>query len=183
MPNWCENRLEIKGSKKNVENFINDFREKGFECVMPIPNDLKDTNKVICWYNENWGTKGIGGEIVVKGNAIYFDTAWSPPSKAVLVKISEKYGVDLKLIYIESGCAFEGLIKVKKGIVTRELYIPNYTNPDFIEEMLEIEGDEILDRLETDADIIHGEEVGFEKIERLFKEKKWNDLFNFVYQI
>jgi hypothetical protein len=52
MPNWCENRLTVRGDKKEVEKFRNfilsDDPEKKYELfgkLIPMPEELKETIK------------------------------------------------------------------------------------------------------------------------------------------
>ena len=141
MPNWCENEIRVVKNVENFQRFIKDFTEKGFECVMPIPREMKDPNEIVYWCSENWGTKGIGGDIIVSKNkkSIYFDTAWSPPSDQILMQISIIYGVDFRLTFFETGCAFEGMAVVKGGYITKKVFVPDYMDSRYIDEILEIE--------------------------------------------
>lgn len=44
MPNWVENDVKIIGEEENISTFVKDFTEKGFECVSPMPEVLKEYN-------------------------------------------------------------------------------------------------------------------------------------------
>ena len=51
----CINRLDIKGSKENIETFLKEFHseEKGFSMCCIVPFDLYNNNT---WKIINWGT-------------------------------------------------------------------------------------------------------------------------------
>lgn len=94
MPNFCENYVEIKGSKTEIRNFIDLVTPKfDFEKVLPIPNNCDNTD---LWVSNTWGTnkKALGDvtfkQINNKEITFVFLTSWSPP-KGIYKKLKELF--------------------------------------------------------------------------------------------
>ncbi len=181
MPNWCNNSLRVIGGEENINNFINDFKEKDFEAVLLTPKNLKKPSEKIEWRYSHWGTKGVCKDsIATEENTLFFDTAWSPPSEEYLTKASKKYGVDFELMYQEDGCGFEGIIQVIDGKVVKNVFLDDLANPDFVNKMIEIETfGGLLDRLENEANL---RDTEVDNIRELAEKGEWEALFSAVYK-
>jgi len=114
MPNWCNNNIEITGKEENVKKFVEDFNEKGFECIGTSPEEG--------WYEwnlEHFGTKwNIHPKEIewLDYNNCSFMTAWSPPLP-FYESASEKYQIKIKASYEEYGCMIVGCFEVNYGVV------------------------------------------------------------------
>lgn len=155
MPNWCENYLRVTGNDKDLISFKNRAKQIGkdnktdlsLNNFIPMPKELKDTispcnpNRALRrkfgfdnWYDwriANWGVKcEIDAAHLTdgKGELTYcFDSAWSPPLKAI-EKMSKQYPeLNFYLEYIEPSMAFCGQFevissKIKQDICNRVEY-------------------------------------------------------------
>lgn len=144
MPNWCENRLYVRGERDRLA----DFQQKvagdplaydtpqaktalvlHFSSVRPTPPELLSADRKenpgvfpdwYTWRLENWGTKwdltgvDVCAEIDDTSLTYYFETAWTPPSR--WVEFVQKMWPDLKfrLEYYEPGIGFWGYL-TKEG--------------------------------------------------------------------
>jgi len=138
MPNWCSNKLVVKGNdcnkfyleNRNYEN-LEKKQELDFYKSVPKPLDVYDgdighqerelygTNNWYHWNISNLGTKWNVQDSYYEDKIEYiryfFETAWSPPLPWVL-KISQKYpNLSFELEYCEEGMGFGGLIEFKNG--------------------------------------------------------------------
>ena len=111
MPNWCSNRLIIKGmSFKKFKELYYENEQFSFEKVIPIGEWEYEK---AC---EKWGTKWDCNDTDDYCNddddellEISFSTAWSPP-ELVIEKLRENHPeADVKLLYCEPGCDFCGI--------------------------------------------------------------------------
>ncbi|MFA5696723.1 MAG: hypothetical protein WC917_04795 [Bacilli bacterium] len=142
MPNWCNNILTVKGEEDEIKHFELTAKkddqelslEKLYPCPIPIEKESPETNiekiankldyKAEDWYEwntNNWGTKWDIKDATMDGNEyelIYtFDTAWSPPIKAIK-NFSENFpSLVFILEYDEPGGGSKGLAKIKNGSV------------------------------------------------------------------
>ncbi len=177
MPNWCFNAINMVGEKEDMKRFVDDFEEKGFEAVLPIPSDMQ--SRCTDWCIKHWGTRGVNPDSIEEAEEnFYFYTAWTPPSEEYLSKASEKYNIDIELLYQENLGGFEGVIVVEKGGVVYEISIDDMTNPKRLKDMLKVEtyfG--LLGRLEEDANN-NGVEVD---IQKLVEKDDWETLFSTIY--
>lgn len=145
MPNWCENRLIVRGDKKEVLRFIeknqNDDEALSLEAVVPRPEGIEDRphnsslallldpnipDDKLDWYNwslRHWGTKWDLGEVradLAPGQADYrFMSAWSPPIAWLEAVAKEFPALTLELIYCEPGNAFAGRQLYEQGRLAR----------------------------------------------------------------
>jgi len=120
MPNWCENKLVVRGDKKDMSRFNKTLdKENLLKSFVPIPKDKDDD-----WYHwctENWGTKW---EVEIHNSMIEddyvelsFDSAWGPPI-AWLRIVAKKYPkLKFALKYDEPGMCFMGCAKGSNGII------------------------------------------------------------------
>ena len=133
MPNWCENRLEVRGKEADVDRFAEGFVKNGISAFVPTPKELvEDTGTeeenmkkygAASWYDwrlENWGTKWDITDVYTlerdEGYAAFsFDTAWAPPIEA-FEKISKMFpGLEFILQYEEPLMGFFGQAVFKDG--------------------------------------------------------------------
>jgi len=83
------------------------------------------------WCNLNWGTKWNLCKDSIYYNRVEemkkgykrwclgFDTAWSPPTELIKA-LSKIFPCNITLKYKEEGCCFKGILKIKKGEVSKE---------------------------------------------------------------
>ena len=112
MPNWCMNTLVLKHDNPSMIKRVEDAFAAGRLLSEFIPN----TGDPDDWYSHNiteWGTKwDIGapdGINDIRDNSIvlYFDSAWSPPTKAY--ERLQEMGFEIEAMYYEPGIAFCGI--------------------------------------------------------------------------
>jgi len=120
MPNWCNNTIEIEGTKEQIDKFVSFLDEQGgkewFTFFKPTPPELKEEG----WYEwniENWGTKwNCDAQDWVKVEnpnedessvTFWFDSAWSPPT-ALYEFIESISTMNIKASYNEGGMGFVG---------------------------------------------------------------------------
>ena len=156
MPNWVDNTLRISGAKSDLEKvraqLENGLDEGNFlwNIVHPSEEEMADYKAVIGangktigdptgWYYWNishWGTKWDGSDISVKqdeeGVCYFFNTAWSPPTIA-MVTLSEQFPeIELSLRFIEEqGWGGESEYKAGEESMVEEWDIPD-THKDSI---------------------------------------------------
>lgn len=146
MPNWCENRLQVSGDSKQLDEFIKKAKSKETDLTLnnffPTPPELlecqspndKNPEAMIKkygypdWYEwqiANWGVKWDTHEVRVsrekKKTAFFdFDSPWGPPS--VFIKRVAKLYPKLKFVleYSEPGMFFSGDLIITKGKVTQD---------------------------------------------------------------
>ena len=129
MPNWCYNRLEVQGTKKDMDKFYSYFKINNpkesedfkMEWFLPRPEEAE-------WYSwniDNWGTKWDVCEPYIDhfetdalGNTTFivsFDTAWSPPLAFFdsLTKLLPTLCINME--YEEPGMCFCGEIYYSDG--------------------------------------------------------------------
>lgn len=144
MPNWCLNKIKISGDKNNrrrVSQIIEKLHEQD-DNEIGLLESLVGREPTISgedynnggWYDSNinyWGTKWdlTDNDFIFEetDDSIYleFDTAWSPPLEFCEL-LSKKYGVSVKIKYIEPGMAISGIFEVNdKGEILRD---ENYQN-------------------------------------------------------
>ena len=145
MPNWCQNKVLIKGKREDiiaVKKLLKDTGEENvfsLNKILPIPDELKGTKAppdkpsinlrkkygFDNWYDwciHNWGTKWDTCETqLVKETPrslhYYFNTAWSPPQGA-LVALSRQFpNVRIVVDVREEGMAFGGSMGIENGEV------------------------------------------------------------------
>ena len=144
MPNWCLNKIKISGDKNNrrrVSQIIEKLQEQD-DNEIGLMESLVGREPTISeedynnggWYEANlnyWGTKWdlTDNDFIFEetDDSIYleFDTAWSPPGEFCIL-LSKKYGVSLKMNYIEPEMAISGIFEVNdKGEILRNEYYQN----------------------------------------------------------
>jgi hypothetical protein len=141
MPNWCENRLQVVGERKELDTFLAECFSKDkydrktldFEKIIPLGEPGDDRYGKYC---DRWGTKwnvsdcdidDDGGSITV-----WFETAWSPPIP-IMEALTKKYpALSFTLEYSEGGVGFRGVFEGQNGEVIKD-DCWNMTREDMIE--------------------------------------------------
>lgn len=121
MANYCNNSLNVTGSVKELNHFLNRVKcENGkfsLQRLSPIPKEIKSFEDEDEWKLENWGTSYVCNDVFsvideTKVN-INFLSTWSPP--LLWVKFVAKFydGLTFHLKYDEPGICFKGSLKMK----------------------------------------------------------------------
>lgn len=138
MPNWCLNKIKISGNINNLYKLSQIFEKLKEQedndiglmesLVGSDPSISEEDYNNEGWFESNinyWGTKWDVDykEIIYINNnefiSLEFDTAWSPPVEFCEL-LSKKYGVSVKIKYIETGLAISGIYEINdKGVVIR----------------------------------------------------------------
>lgn len=141
MPNWCNNYIKISGEESNMKPIYDFFTEsektpevESFVMSTLVPEDeefekIKESGEFLLTpYTEFWGCKWdfsvneSNCDITPTFITLTPATAWSPP-EPFCKKLSEKYGVDVEIIYSEGGCDFAGRSEYSNGeMVEDETY-------------------------------------------------------------
>lgn len=133
MPNWCAGTLRVHGKKKNLQNFIT----YGLQL---LPGKEKETPVL---ESDGYGDVCYNGTCYIKGTSrglinsldAYFDEddciqtialdaefAWNINSEELL-KVCQKYHVDMRIYAFEQGMEFNLEIEIINGKITKEAYI------------------------------------------------------------
>lgn len=118
MPNWCNNKIIIKGPKKSIDQIkklIKNSDEGVFATLVGNPPSRSSEQK---YWGTKWDIDPDVFKLSYKGNTIklYPETAWTPPIE-FLIKLCKKFKVDAEITYSEHGDNFSGICKIKKGRV------------------------------------------------------------------
>lgn len=141
MPNWCNNVIAITGTKENMKEiyeFFRDANEEAFVMSSLVPEDddfvkIKENNEFILspystFYGTKWDFQINDIEIFdCVEESVFFtcSTAWSPPS-AFCQRLSEKYNVEVDIKYEEGGVSFVGLKTYRDGNEIDSIDYDNY---------------------------------------------------------
>ena len=139
MPNWCMNTLVLKHDNPSMIKRVEDAFAAGRLLSEFIPN----TGDPDDWYSHNiteWGTKwDIGapdGINDIRDNSIvlYFDSAWSPPTKAY--KRLQEMGFEIEAMYYEPGIAFCGIwVDVMMSSMTCPIWMLKRSQKQFLKNL------------------------------------------------
>jgi hypothetical protein len=151
MPNWCNNGLTINGDAGEIAKFREWLNNEPLtlQKILPLPVELADTvsptpkgqeekTKMLMdtygatsWYDwrvNNWGTKWDVDMQESDFNSddtfinYQFDSAWSPPSGAI-VELGKLFpNLYLRLNYREDGMQFAGVLTVRGGEINDICY-------------------------------------------------------------
>ena len=157
MPNWCENEIRfdnIEDKEKFEQAFVRNSEDSSddtsqeidLNLISKMPDKISEDERYK-FVEDNWGTKWSPDILQIEDDFISFNSAWSPPDKAML-KASEILGIRIKILYGETGNSFAG----------KEVY-----NCGKIEESIQL--DELYDKKQVEA--IEDEEL------REFAEYVW----------
>lgn len=147
MPNWCSNNIRVSGPDAALNEFAEwlDDGKNLFGKILPTPKELADAQSpfkgtkeegaalaakygVNNWYDwniHNWGTKwDVEADVQQNDGEIglTFDSAWSPPQRAIAL-LAEKFN-DLSFhhAYLEEGMCFVGYDDYEGGVLIDEFY-------------------------------------------------------------
>jgi Ferredoxin-like domain in Api92-like protein len=136
MPNWCNNRLTVKGETEEVQRFkqsavghnpwdspLPDENPSpfNFHSLVPVPETvLREgyVNEGYDWEIANWGCRSgdcDAGLVEDKGDELLygFDTVWNPPT-AFLRQLGKLWpDLMFQLEYEEPGAGFKGICQVR----------------------------------------------------------------------
>jgi hypothetical protein len=160
MPNICQNKLEVGGNAKVIEQFANLVKRGNkilsFESVLPTPPEMLTEEASVgsspAWYTwrcENWGTKwdvmdclDVEKErecnkrfcvVTAWLDGVYFETAWSPPSFFV-EKVASLYpDLTFVLRFYEGGAEFAGEQYFENGSFAFEYIYEDSTSEEYKE--------------------------------------------------
>ena len=136
MPNWCANKLTIRGPEADVTAFKQravghspwskpeelanvEPSALNFHSLVPVPDEVLAAayeKAGYDWEKEHWGCKWGATEAAIldewEGLVMYeFNTAWSPPLELLEALAAKFPNLVFVLEYEEPGCAFKGLAK------------------------------------------------------------------------
>lgn len=150
MPNWCENRLVVRGEQDELNRMVEQIKSEerllDFNKILPYPARFQEQdnevealrNSGVAWedipkdgYNsggyewciENWGTKWNAVEATIDEDydiTYFFDTAWSPPIP-VIHELSRQFPeLYFELTFGDPAMDFSGVYEFKDGHFMRE---------------------------------------------------------------
>ena len=151
MPNWCYNGLTINGDAGEIAKFREwlNGEQLTLQKIKPMPDELSDTvsptpkgdeekAKLLAekygatswydWHINNWGTKWdvemqeSDHDTTNTGIVYWFDSAWSPPVKAIAALGKLFPNLSLRLTYREDGMQFAGVTTVNGEDVEDQCY-------------------------------------------------------------
>ena len=132
MPNWCGNRLVVRGDSASIAAFWEDNKESmedaedetyleelSFKRAVPLlDNEDRDER------GEKWGTSQDAYEVGVSetDGMLEYDilTAWSPPTKWLATVAEKNPALEFRLDYTEPGENFAGNVEYRGGAVVSE---------------------------------------------------------------
>lgn len=128
MPNWCQNRLELKGNSQQLKTFVelcvkktDDESVLDFSGLIPLPQNNEISLRE--WRLQHWGCNGNASECRFSEPSddmlcVDFWTPWQPPV-AFYRRLAETYPqLEMEARYIEIGEAFCGSCFGKDGRFT-----------------------------------------------------------------
>ena len=141
MPNWCDNKVSICGSRDSISKVRNLLLGEDnlfdFEKIIPMPDyiyrgmlgkeekQIYGENNWYDWSCKNWGTKWNSDSSecweLSENELIYsFLTAWSP-CEPVIEKLAAMFpNVKIRYSYFETGMCFFGKQEFENGGKTYE---------------------------------------------------------------
>jgi hypothetical protein len=119
MPNWCENTLVVVETNNGMtlEEILapyltSDSSEIDFNLIVPVEERKSNPQDSVILFPKEfyvWGTKSRYAEIMVVGkNCVMFNTAWTPPIKAIAALANIYRETKFALHYSEMGVGFKG---------------------------------------------------------------------------
>jgi hypothetical protein len=157
MPNWCYNYLRINGSKESIKKITDilqaevakELSGKMFIPLVGMDEDMTQENyDGTGWYDHNINRFGCKWDVTpwefepdFDENEIVmsFDTAWSPASGFADL-LTQKYGVETRLEFNESGNYFAGYQ------LTAPDMTPEYKSWDYMEGLYHTDAEEFWHR-------------------------------------
>jgi hypothetical protein len=135
MPNWCENEIDIEGTREQIDRIIADIGDSNewMQALIPLEgeeweriNEEKDylLSPLSPFYGSKWYATRDDCSMFDTGYGyiiISVDSAWSP-FVPFCQKVSKKYGVEVRIRFFESGCDFGGEEIFKNGEQTHHFH-------------------------------------------------------------
>lgn len=126
MPNWCSNKIIIYGNEDKINEIFSKMEksEQIFKDLIGLDEDMTmEKYEKGGWYDHN--TNRYGTKWDISANDSYIDkveniitleceTAWSPP-EAFCQTLSEMYGVNVEITYLEGAMDFAGKSEYSDG--------------------------------------------------------------------
>ena len=163
MPNWCSNKIRVAGPTDAINDFVEwlDGGKGLLNKIISTPEELtksqspfngskQQSDDLVAeygfdnWYDWNinkWGTKwDVDADVQQAGNevSLIFDSAWSPPQRAIALLAQKFNNLSFHHAYIEEGNCFVGFDDYENGKLVDEM---SNDDPDS-EEWAEIAHDE-----------------------------------------
>lgn len=141
MPNWCMNKLAITGPEATItalwDTIINEHDGNLLSACAPLPEDGYgdgcDNSELACLMAacQTWRTKttvnvndkhntidwyvveGVGKGVIFGS----FDTAWTPPTKALETLCARYPDIEVRLTYLEPGMNFAGIFEANADAI------------------------------------------------------------------
>ena len=132
MPNWCNNKLIIEDCSPELAAYL---QENGlsFDKIKPTPPEMLE-DECSSWYPwrvQNWGAKWDlseqeqrnAADMLLSEDAGFtacFDTAWSPPCRAIAA-LSAMFPSDSFILhYLELGMMLAGTAHISDGEIIED---------------------------------------------------------------
>ena len=134
MPNWCVGALRVRGKQKDLQNFV----LNGLEPCDPFEKEHAklelDEFGYVCCNEKCWiegTTRGFVNDLDVyfeeyeddsiRTIALDAEFAWAINSEELL-KVCQKYHVDMRIHAFERGLEFNQEIEIINGKITKDSY-------------------------------------------------------------
>jgi hypothetical protein len=127
MPNWCDNKLSIENPSAELIEYL---KKEGFSFEKMAPPNRPESDEngfaTVDAQAAAWGTKWdldesdqkeVADSLIENGVAT-FDTAWSPPTEAIMALSSLFPEDSFTLAFFESGCWFWGVEFFEDGLAS-----------------------------------------------------------------
>jgi len=142
MPNWCNNYIQISGTKENMEKIYHLFKNEDskryreilvMNYLIPHDTEYKQIEKSgnfllnpqTKFYGTKWDFRLNEANIhIVEEDRVSLapSTAWSPPSE-FCERLARKYDVNVEISYEEGGVGFVGReVYNSDGLIEQEIY-------------------------------------------------------------
>lgn len=147
MPNWCEGKLKLRGKYNNIVRFLNEGinlyepdtsdpkREykkvpkgevSGDTWQLYIPKEVQnrlcyveDTRRGFVYYEPDYLVVELDKEKEHYGIILQYQQAWSIDTEDLL-KIAQKYELDLKIEAYECGMEFGVMVEIVDGVIKKD---------------------------------------------------------------
>ena len=139
-----------QGEKKLDEHGFNHTENTCYRKYPPHKKEFYHTLRE--WYEwrcNHWGTKWEARECSIEDSeeeiSIMFNTAWAPP-REWCEYVTNKYDLEIIIVYCEVGCDFCGSITYYQGEITdqEEILIEWEPNPEYDEDDADCDEEETL---------------------------------------
>jgi hypothetical protein len=109
MPNWCNNNLEVSGTKEYLDVLEKAANESNLlETIKPIGEWKYDT--AVSEWGTKWDIADASVDRVSDNDLVmYFDTAWAPPVTAYETLLEKDEIESVVATYFEPGMGFTGV--------------------------------------------------------------------------